>query len=242
MNRRRPCAAAVAVAAAVVLALGARPDPARAASLAHNGTGTAKYRLTSDSNLPAPASDASGPQVILDVTNGQIVPPSKSDGTTSSPLTILSTSSGLDQNNLIVGLKDVTAGASGSPSQLFGLSFFKNGLQSAGGKGQLDFELNVNPALPTPTLTPEGTGLHIASLDVAPPVQLPPPSTPDTSKTTTTTTTTTSASTPPNQQHPNGAQVPEPASLALWSALAGVGLLRARSLRRRGRGRRAAAG
>lgn len=208
MNRR-PSVTAVALATAFVLTLTYQATPARADALPANGTGVARYRLTSDVDLPPPDPNASGPQVVLDVTNGQIVPPAKSDGSTSSPLTILSSSNGLDQNNMIVGLKEAVSNGNGSPTQLFGISFFKDGLLSAANNGHLDFELTVNPALPTPTLKPESSTLHVALLDSTPP-----------------------PTTPPTGGNP-GAQVPEPASLAVWSAVAGLGLLRVRAVRRR---------
>lgn len=228
MNRRRPRVPATAIAAALVLALVSHAGLAQAGALPSPGTGLlslagggqldfqlavnpnqpiptltpeesglhitplpgpgANYRLTVDSNLaaadPNPTPDTV-PQVILDVTNkGQIAPPLDSKGmATISPLTILGTSSGLDQNHLLVGLKEVP-GSDGGTKQMLGLSF-----------------VNLLPA-PTPPTPP------------APPVDTPAPP----------------VNLPPNQTGHN--TVPEPATIALWSALAVGGLLRARAFRR----------
>ena len=177
--------------------------------------GRGDVRTTSSTTLPSPAADATSPQVVLDVTNGQIVPPTNSSGVTSSPLTILNTSSGLDQSNLVVGLKNVTPTTSGGPTQEFGLSFYQTGLLSAADGGKLDFQLAVNPTLPTPTLTSELPGITVTTL--APTV-------------TTTPVTPAAPSSLPANQTQN--QVPEPASLAFWSLAAGLGALCARASRR----------
>ncbi|WP_165227357.1 hypothetical protein [Aquisphaera insulae] len=105
---------------------------------------TATYRLISTTTLPAPAADIQGPQVVAMVLPpGSIVPPKNADGTEGSPLTILPDSTGFDQNQLVVALKDATA-ADGTPEQLFGLVFFGKGLDPG---GVLHFSLSIANAL-----------------------------------------------------------------------------------------------
>ncbi|MGE3820992.1 MAG: hypothetical protein AB7I30_16390, partial [Isosphaeraceae bacterium] len=158
MKRRPTVLTATAVAAAFLLVM--RPAPASADGITPNAstTGTANYRLTSDSDIAPPADDASGPQVIARVVPpGTVVPPKLDDGSEASPLSILKTSSGFDQDRLIVALKDnltnLTDGE--SPEQLFGLSFFGDGFEKG---GQLDFSLSIDSTVNTPptleSLTP----------------------------------------------------------------------------------------
>jgi hypothetical protein len=200
------------VAAAFLLA--ARPAPALGDSITPNSAAsTATYRLTADADIPVPADDATGPQVIARVVPpGTVVPPKMVDGTEASPLTILKSSTGFDPEKLIVALKDnltnLTPGE--SPEQLFGLSFFGAGFKKG---GQLDFSLSINDGVSTPpsleSLTP---GVSIKALQtVKPPEQTPVPVT---------------------NAAPTGAQVPEPMSVLLWSVLTGAGVLRARGYRR----------
>ena len=181
-------------------------------------TGTAYYRLTSSQDIAAPPANSSAPQVIATVLPpGSIVPPTQSDGTQISPLTILNTSSGFDSNQLIVALKDNAANAAaGTPaSQLFGLSFFGTGFKSNG--GHLDFALNIDNSLKTPpvlqSLTP---GIAIAS--IPDPTAPPPPSAPANAN---------PGNTPPS------VTIPEPMSVAVWSVLTAIGLIRVRQVRSR---------
>ena len=175
-------------------------------------TGTAYYRLTSSQDIPAPPTNATSPQVVANVLPpGAVVPPTQADGTQLSPLTILNTSTGFDSNQLIVALKDNAANATaGTPaSQLFGLSFFGNGFTSA--NGHLDFALSTDPNLSKPPVLQSVTpGVTISSI---PNPTLPPPPT-------SSGTLTPSVSTP------------EPLSVTLWSAVVGLGLIRARRMRR----------
>lgn len=214
MKRRPTVLTATAVAAALVLAI--RPAPALADGITPNegGTGTATYRLTTDADIPAPADDASGPQVIaMVVPPGTVIPPKLADGSEASPLTILKSSNGFDQDRLIVALKDnLSNTAPGeTPEQLFGLSFFGDGFKEG---GQLDFSLTIDGAVSTPpTLESLTPGVSIAALQV-----VDPPSgggavgVPGTG--------------------PITSQVPEPLSVVLWSAMAVAGLWRARAHRR----------
>lgn len=206
MKRRRTNAVVpAALTAAVLLVLGLAADPARAASTASTSisTQTFDYSLSTSSDIPVPDPNATTPQVVASLPAGTIVPPKQSDGTQGSPLTILNSSTGFDQNQLVVALKDDVT--NGSSQQLFGLSFFGSGLKAA---GHLDFALNVDKSLSmAPVLTSQTPGVTIKSLEVA----APPPST----------ILNPSAGTP--QPH---TQVPEPISLILWSALAGAGFWR----------------
>lgn len=203
-------AVAAAACAALLVAPGSSVHAAAMSS-------TASYRLTTSSDLAAPTASSSGPQVIaLVVPPGAIVPPTNPDGTQSSPLTILSSSAGFDQNQLIVALKDNGVTGSGA-QQYFGLSFVGSGLKSAANGGHLDFSLNVDSSLSTPpTLQSTTPGVTITPLNTTP-------------------TTTVSSTPPPTTTTPvvTQAQVPEPMSIALWSVLAGVGLMRVRSARRK---------
>jgi hypothetical protein len=221
VNCRRLTVLAAAVAAVLFLAV--RSTPARASGIS---TATASYQLTSDVNLPPADSSASGPQVIAAVSGGTVIPPTQSDGTQGSPLTILSSSAGLDQNKLVVALKNQVSNGSAPAQQLFGLSFLGSGLQSAANGGHLDFQLSVDSSQPIPTLSvTNNNALHIAALT------LPAPTT--TVTTTPTPTTSTATTTATTAADSSQVQVPEPMALVLWSAVAGAGLLRARGLRRR---------
>jgi hypothetical protein len=226
---RRPLATTVA-AAALALALTARTAPARADGITPNTPGTATYRLTTDAAIAAPDPNATAPQVVAKIVPpGTVIPPTQTDGTQGSPLTILSSSTGFDQSQLIVALKDQVTNAGSPPDQLFGLSFFGTGFQK---DGKLDFSLNIDKSLTTPpTLESLTPGVSIVALPQTAPatstVTTAPTTPTTTAATTTTTTTTTSLGTP------GGTQVPEPAAVVLWSVVIGAGLLRAKSLRRR---------
>jgi hypothetical protein len=214
-------AVAATLAVALVGGLAGRTTSARADAVS---TGTVNYELTSDTNIAPPSDAGSGPQVIFNVLPpGAIVPPTGADGKPGSPLTILDSSSGFDQDHLIVALKNVP-GSDGNPDQqLFGLSFLGQGLASAANGGKLDFSLSVDSTLGTPTLTSDTPGIHVA--------ELPPPTPPVTSPETQVTAT----SAPPPRQPPGSADaiVPEPMSVALWSVLLAAGLGHLRAARRK---------
>ena len=206
MKCRRTNALVPAALSAAVLLVHALPgNPARAAAAASSSinTQTFDYSLSTSSDIPVPDPNATTPQVIASLPAGTIVPPKQSDGTQGSPLTILNSSTGFDQNQLVVALKDNVSNGSGSSQQLFGLSFFGSGLKAA---GHLDFALNVDKSLSAaPVLQSQTPGVTIKSLEMA----APPPST----------VLNPTAGTPQTQ-------VPEPISLILWSALTGVGFWR----------------
>ncbi len=168
---------------------------------------TATYTLTAPNGLPNPDPNSPSPQVIAEVipTGGVVVPPVSTGNPSGNPLNILSDSHGFDQTHLLVGLKDT---GTTPDQQLFGLAFNNGGLQPG---GMLHFTLSINGALSTPpaleSLTP---GVTITA---------------DTTSTPTT-------PTPPTD--PTPVNTPEPLSVLAWSILAGLGLVRARSVRRSG--------
>lgn len=210
----RRCLAPTAVLAATfILTLNPGVGRVRASTINPNATtALAEYRLTVNGGLPVPAADIAGPQVVAMVAPaGGVVPPTNADGTQGSPLTVLNDSSGFDPNQLVVALKDATSDA-GEPQQLLGLVFFGKGLDA---DGVLHFSLSIDKALAghPPQLVSSTPGVTITADAVAPPTDGSGGST-----------------APPN--NPPAENVPEPAAVLLWSAVAGVAALRAR---RRGR-------
>ena len=73
----------------LALGLGFQPMATQAASV-NASTATADYRLTTSTTSGSPAANISGPQVVAMITpTGSIVPPTLSDGSQGSPLTVL---------------------------------------------------------------------------------------------------------------------------------------------------------
>jgi len=140
-----------------------------------------------------------------------IAPPNAS----TSPLTILDGSFGFDQKSLQVFL-------SPSDPNVQGLAIkFANGGLAPG--GTLDFKVSLDPnvagtSAPQLVLQAPDTDLKL--------VNMPPPSPP---VVVTTPIVVTPVTAPSSTTAPS---TPEPISLALWSTLAGCGLLRARAFRR----------
>ena len=239
MNCRRPTV--LAAAAAAVVALAARPTPAPADSIAATSSSSGSDTLTGkvgfNQDIPVPAAGSTGPQVIYSFPSGSIVPPTV-NGQQESPLTITSSSTGLDTDHLVVATKDSTD-SGGNPVQLLGLSFFNNGLKSLSNGGELDFQLNVSPQFAAAFAGNPGiVQLVQAPASVVPAEQvfsLLPAVTSTTPPGTTTTGTTTPPTTTAPETTPSVPLVnnPEPVSLALWSALTAAGLYRARAFRRR---------
>ncbi|HWE38655.1 MAG TPA: hypothetical protein VG406_19050 [Isosphaeraceae bacterium] len=188
----------LALVAALWLAAAGSPPTARAAVTT---TTSPVYQLTN-------TTDQSIQQVVANVVPpGTIVP---ADAQTP-PLTVQNGSSGFDPTQLKVLLGAATS-QSGSPLQALALDFGSKGL---GPHGVLDFTLSLDPKfqgnLQLQPVTP-ASGVTIA--------QLPPSgsqSSDDTGKT--------SGTGPGSSPTTN---TPEPATLVLWSALAGFGLVRAR--------------
>src|SRR5271157_3007633 len=140
------CLSRVALLGTVLaLGFGFQPMAAHADSVNPNSsTTTVDYRLTSSSAIPVPGANISGPQVVaLIMPPGSVVPPTLSDGTQGSPLTVLPDSNGFDPSKLIVALND-SPSSSGQPEQQLGLVFYGQGFQAG---GVLHFALSVNSAL-----------------------------------------------------------------------------------------------
>ena len=147
------------------------------------------------------------PQIVALVqpAGGVVTPASTS---TQGPLTILAHSSGFNASGVYDYLAS-TKDSSGNPIQAIGLSFYGQGLAAG---GILNFSLNVANASAPPQLVPQMAGVSI-TLDKTP-----------------------SGSTSNNSGSSTGvsdAEVPEPLSILVWSALAGAGFLRPRAFRRR---------
>jgi len=90
----RRCSTSMAVLTALLaLGFGTQPNLARADAINPNAsisTATVDYRLTSSSTIPVPPASLTSPQVVaMIVPTGSVVPPTNSDGTEGSPLTIL---------------------------------------------------------------------------------------------------------------------------------------------------------
>jgi hypothetical protein len=144
------------------------------------------------------------PQVValIQPAGGVVTPPSSS---TQGPLTILPGSQGFNSSGVYDFLAS-TKDASGNPIQALGLSFFGQGLAAG---GILNFSLNVANSSAPPQLVSQNSGVTIT---------LDPPSS--------------SSSNGSSGTGATDTELPEPLSLLVWSALAGAGLLRVRSVRR----------
>ncbi len=197
----------------LAIGLGFQPMAAHAAS-ANASTTTVDYSLTSSSTIAVPGANISGPQVVALITpTDSVVPPTLSDGTPGSPLTVLPNSTGLDPSQLVVALRDATS-SSGQPEQQLGLVFYGEGLQAG---GVLNFALSINSALASdpPVLQSLTPGVTIT---------LDSPSTATTSA---------SSSSAGSSSSSSSNAIPEPLSVILWSAVL-VGLVaRNRMLSRR---------
>lgn len=177
------------------------------ASPAAQAATTVTYRLVNNSTSSTPLT-----QVVASVEPaGSVVAPSADVG----PLTILAGSAGFDTNNLQVLLGDGTA-SDGSPLQALALDFGSAGFLG-NGQGILNFSLNLDPNYKgeAPELVLPAT---LSDLTITRIVN----STPD-----------------PGTGGNNGGstptppQVPEPATVVVWSILAVGGLWRAKAARRR---------
>ena len=171
----------------------------------------AYYQVTN----PRSSTVASG---LNDLVVSTVVPPNSITpiNATTSPLSIVNGSFGFDTKNLQVFLSPPDA-ATQQIAVLFG-----NGGLAAG--GTLDFKVSLDPSYGSPTVPTLTLQAPFANLSSTAPVLM--------------SYTPASANAAPNASPAN---TPEPASLALWSALAGGGLLAARGRRRAGRRARPAA-
>jgi hypothetical protein len=216
--RRRTASLAI-LSAAFALAVGTAQAPAASivSEMMVNGVDTivpngtpgsttyAYYQLTN----PRTTTAAAG---LNDLVVSTVVPPNSTVppnsilpiNATTSPLSIVSGSFGFDQSNLQVLLSP-----SSQPTQVLALLFGNGGLAPG---GTLDFKVSLDPSyssLTAPTLTLQSPFADLST--TAPDLLSYTPSVAGGAPATTT---------------------PEPIPLALWSALAGAGLLRARAFRR----------
>lgn len=197
----------------VVLTLATRPTSVQADGI--TSTATATYSLKVPGGLPDPGSDVENvntgitlPQLEANVIPaGGITPPTLTDGSQGSPLTIEPDSYGFDKDHLVVALKNDPL--VDPTDQKFGMVFFNGGLAA---DNLLHFTLNINNALTSPpTLQITSPGSLEGVVLTAEKSSLDPP--------------------PPPVDQPTPT-IPEPMSMLVWSALAGFGLFRARGFRR----------
>ena len=214
----RRCTASLAILTAT-FALAGGPDPASAASVVSEMTvngvdtivpnGTAGSTMYAYYQLTNPRSTAVGTSstALNDLVVSTVVPPGAIQpiNAATSPLSIVSGSFGFDQNNLQVFLTPANAAV-----QKIALLFGNGGLGSG---GTIDFKVSLEAgynSTTAPMLTLQAPYADLSTtapqlLSYTPNVAGGPPPPPST---------------------------PEPVSLALWSALAGAGMLRARAFRR----------
>jgi hypothetical protein len=201
-----------------LLALGFGFQPMAAHAAVNASTTTVDYSLTTSSTIGVPDSNISGPQVVALITPaGSVVPPTLSNGTQGSPLTVLPGSTGFDPSQLVVALSNAPS-STGQPQQQLGLVFYRQGFQAG---GVLNFALSINSALASdpPVLQSLTPGVTITA-------DSPPAAT-------------TTAAASGNSGSSSGSSTngivnnPEPLSVILWSAvLVGV-VARNRMLSRR---------
>jgi hypothetical protein len=193
--------------AALACGLGLRPSPTQAASSSAPSIST--YSWTTSTNFPALGSNPTGPQIeFLVQPYGSLVAYSSSTG----PLAgAISVTPSLDSSNQVyVGLKDATS-SSGQPEQFLGL-FFSNGLNAG---SVLQVPLYYNTSTP-PQLIPQTAGVSAYTAPNG-------------------STSSSSSGSAGSQSSGSGITpnaTPEPLSLLIWAGLAGIGLVRARYVRR----------
>ena len=201
-----------------LLAIGLGFQPMAAHAAVNASTTTVDYRLTTSSTIGVPSANISGPQIVALITPaGSVVPPTLSNGTQGSPLTVLTGSTGFDPSQLVVALNNAPS-STGQPQQQLGLVFYGEGFQAG---GVLNFALSINSALASdpPELKSLTQGVTITA-------DSPPAAT---------TTSGASGNGGSSSGSPTNSVVnnPEPLSVILWSAvLVGV-VARNRVLSRR---------
>ncbi len=177
-----------------------------------NASGMATFQLINT----APAGTTPVGQVVASILPAGSVPDGTNPNSPANPFTALSGSSGFNVANLVDFLGSGTL-STGDPVEVIKLQF--DGAGFAPG-GIVNFSLALDPSYsgppPTLVLAPGTTGLSLLPYTPPAPVVTPPPTTGGSGGTSTTPTT----------------QVPEPISIAFWSAAVGLGLLRARAFRR----------
>jgi len=197
-------AATLALLTAAVFASLAVSGPSRA--LAAGSTNYAYYELVN-----------TRPTTVNDLIVTTVAPPNSitpPDAKTS-PLTILDGSFGFDPKNLQVFLSPPDPTSEGMAIQ------FANGGLAPG--GTLNFKVSLDPGVSAATVPRLQLQAPDADLKL---VSLPPPSPPVAA------TLAPPVADVPDAPPPPAPNTPEPVSIALWSALAGAGLLRARAFRR----------
>jgi hypothetical protein len=169
-------------------------------------TNYAYYQLVNASSSAIPATGSDSGIAIGVVPANSVAPVNA----TTSPLQVVSGSFGFDPTNVQVFLSP-----SDPAPQILGLVFAGSGL-SAG--GTLDFKVSLDPSYTSMTAPPLSTILPpgAASSTVLPTLSSYTPLVADGAP-------------------PAVANTPEPVSLALWSALAAVGIVRVRAFRKAGR-------
>lgn len=213
MTRRLPAHvhAFLALASAVLL-VAARPSTSHADAIVADPS-LPTFHLKNASASPVSTVDFS----VLPP--GTIVPPA--DG--KSPLTLLDTSSGFDSSKYATFLSPPGTTFNGQPAQFLRLSFGAAGLQPG---GEIDYQLSLADSFKgdLQLQLPADAANNLVSW-TTPGVTKPAPDP-----------VTATAAPEPTPVLLTGATpvvaTPEPASVALWASLAGLGLLRARSRRR----------
>ena len=210
----RRCTASLAILTAAFSMAGG-PDPAHASSIASemmvNGTDTIVPNGTPGSTMFAyyqltnPSSTTNNDLIV-----SSVVPPNSVEpiDATTSPLSIVHSSFGFDPKNLQVFLSPPSTSA-----QAMAIEFANGGLAPG---GTLNFKVSLASGYDSTTAP---------ILAIQPPNPLPPSYVGPTL----------TSYTPAYADAAPGAvaaSTPEPVSLALWSALAGAGMLRARAFRR----------
>ena len=230
MLRRCP-APLIVLTAALAFGLGSQPMSSRADGLTSSSdtsntpTVTLDYTLTTSQAIApvsgSPPTQSSTnpptPQVLATDSPISIVPPPS--GSSTGPLQIVSDSSGYYFNNpseLIVGVGNTTMNGSPVP-QALGLTFYGQGLAAG---NSLTFSLTFDKAIVdgNPPQIPQFTVLNpttLAADDV--PIQIKYDG----------------VATRRHRPRRPSRTAPEPLSLLVWSALAGVGMWRVRGRRRR---------
>src|SRR5271165_6981352 len=145
-----------------LLAIGLGFQPMAAHAAVNASTTTVDYRLTTSYTIGVPSANISGPQIVALITPaGSVVPPTLSNGTQGSPLTVLTGSTGFDPSQLVVALNNAPS-STGQPQQQLGLVFYGEGFQAG---GVLNFALSIASALASdpPELQPLTQGVTITA-------------------------------------------------------------------------------
>jgi hypothetical protein len=252
---RRCPAPLMVLAAALAFGLGSQPLSSRADVLTSNSdtsntpTVTLEYTLTTSQAIaPAtgspPAQGSSNPpppQVLAtDSPISIVTPPS---GSSSGPLQIVSDTSGFYFNNpseLSVYVGNNPSDGSPITQQALGLSFYGHGLAAG---DSVTFSLTFDkaivdgnpPQIPQFTVVDPTTLKPISSIQIKYDGVAGGSSSDDTSSSSSGGSSTSSSPPSTEQGGGNGVNAPEPLSLLVWSALAGVGAWRVRARQSRPR-------